>query len=83
LRVETVANSDKKKSELYFKKSVKKFLTENSSGKALSSGKIMPGGIVDAASCVTHDLLLGRVEILFDVAKNMKGRTYLIRWGTH
>jgi hypothetical protein len=50
LRVETVANCDKKKSELYFKKSVKKILTENSSGKGLSSRKITPGGIVDAAA---------------------------------
>jgi len=83
LRVETDVNSDKKKSELYFKKSVKKFLTENSSGKALSSRKITPGGIVDATARVTHDLLLGRVEIPFGVAKNMKGRIYFIRWGTH
>jgi hypothetical protein len=50
LRVETDAKDDKKKSELYFKKLVKKILTENSPREALSNRKIMLGGIVDAAA---------------------------------
>jgi hypothetical protein len=80
LRVETVAKRDKKKSELYFKKSVKKILTENSPEKAYQIDKTAPGGIVDAACRVTHHLPLGPTKIPFGAANEMNFRTSLIRF---
>ncbi len=81
MRLETDAKGDKKKSELYFGKWVKKILTENSSEKPYRIEKITPGGIVDAALSVTHDLSLGWKKIPFGVAREMNFRTYFIRLG--